>query len=328
MQDSQEQILANFQKLITERNRSPIKVATKQEEAEKVSNQQLLATASEYTVDNIVKGLADLQLEFGQIVVGLSEKIGKEHDKVDELKRAIAVEDRNLLKLKNTRIVADALHILQQEHQEKTRLIEADTNRQKEDLEKEAIATRKIWEREEQERSDRLQQELEISQKERQTEAEEYEYKLALTRQRISDANNSTKVKQEIELRETNEIKTKDWQQRESILQKSKAEFEQNQKLITSSTTELEEAVKKAREEAIKDIHKDAKIKADLFEKEWQGNKQSYEFQVQSLEQNVAKQLEQIQHLSTQLEAAMKQAQGLAMRALDNSANKLSTKTE
>ncbi|PSB02666.1 hypothetical protein [Merismopedia glauca] len=322
MQDSQEYILAMFQKLMAERNKSAIKVATKQEEAEKESNQQLLQTASQYTVDNIVKGLADLQLEFGEIITSLAEKLGKEHDKVDELKSAIAVETQHLQELKNIRLVADTLHILQQEHQEKLRLIEAESDRQKEDLDREIGKTRKSWQQEQQERTEEIQQQLEIQQKYRQKEAEEYAYKLELTRKRVADANTSNKAALEIELRENNEVKAKDWRERETVLKNSKAEFEQNQKQIATFTTEIEEAIKKAREEAIKDVHKEAKIKADLFEKEWQGSKQSYEFQIQSLEQNVAKQLEQIQGLSTQLEAVMKQAQGLAVRALDNSANK------
>jgi uncharacterized protein YggE len=44
---------------------------------------------------------------------------------------------------------------------------------------------------------------------------------------------------------------------------------------VTAFTTELEEAIKKAREEAIKDTSQKAKVDADLFEKEWQSTKQS-----------------------------------------------------
>jgi hypothetical protein len=328
MQDSQVQILTMFEKLMVERNKYGIKVATKQEEAEKETNKQTLQKAGAYTVDNIVKGLADLQLEFGSVITNLAEKLDKECDKVDELKSAIAVQTQHLQELKNIRLVADVLHILQQEHQEKLRSIEADTDRQKEELDRDIAKTRKAWEQQAEETKHKLEQELEIRQKDRQQEAEEYNYKLELTRKRIADSNISNKARIEIELRETNETKTKDWRERETILKTSKSEFEQNQKQIEAFKPEIEEAIKKAREEAIKDVHKEAKVKADLFEKEWQGSKQTYEFQIQALEQNVAKQMAQIQDISTQLEAVMKQAQGLAVRALDNSSNKLSVKTE
>ncbi|MDZ4874253.1 MAG: hypothetical protein CLLPBCKN_003649 [Chroococcidiopsis cubana SAG 39.79] len=89
-------------------------------------------------------------------------------------------------------------------------------------------------------------------------------------------------------------------------------------KQIAAFPTELEEAVKKAREEAIKDVNQDAKVKADLFEKEWQAAKQSYELQVQSLEQVITRQIEQIENLTAQMQAAQQQAQELALRAFQN----------
>ena len=84
----------------------------------------------------------------------------------------------------------------------------------------------------------------------------------------------------------------------------------------------MEEAVKKAREEAIKETSQKAKIEADLFEKEWESSKQSYELKTQSLEETIKKQTEQIEGISAQLQTALKQAQDLAMRAFDSSTNK------
>ena len=81
----------------------------------------------------------------------------------------------------------------------------------------------------------------------------------------------------------------------------------------------MEEAVKKAREEAIKDTSQKAKIEADLFEKEWESTKQSYELKVKSLEETINKQSEQIEGISVQLQTALKQSQDLAMRAFDSS---------
>ncbi|MBD2098217.1 hypothetical protein H6F90_24415 [Trichocoleus sp. FACHB-591] len=57
-----------------------------------------------------------------------------------------------------------------------------------------------------------------------------------------------------------------------------------------SSPTELEEAIKKSREEGIREANQGAKVKADLFEKEWEATKQSYELQIQSLEAKSQKQ--------------------------------------
>ena len=49
-------------------------------------------------------------------------------------------------KLRQVRLVADALYILRQEHQEKLRRLEEDSNQQKETIEKDKEKTRAIWE--------------------------------------------------------------------------------------------------------------------------------------------------------------------------------------
>jgi len=51
------------------------KVATKEQEAEQEKGKQILETAATYTVDSIVKWLADLQLYFGYIITELTEKL-------------------------------------------------------------------------------------------------------------------------------------------------------------------------------------------------------------------------------------------------------------
>ena len=137
VKDSKEQILAAFQRILAERKKLELKIATRQEEAEKEKNKQILSTASTYTVDSIVKGLADLQLDFGSIVIGLSEKLAKENSKLDELKLALEVETKHLQELQQIRVVADALDILNREHQEKLKTLEQDANNQKELQEKE-----------------------------------------------------------------------------------------------------------------------------------------------------------------------------------------------
>lgn len=328
VKDSKEQLMAAFQRIIAERKKLEFKIATRQEEAEKEKNQQILETASAYTVDSIVKGLADLQLEFGSIVTGLSEKLARENSKLDELKQALEIETQHLQELQQIRIVADALHILNQEHQEKLKLLEQDTASHREAIEKEIAQTRKNWQQAEAEYEITLQAQNELLTKERQQEVEDYQYRLELTRKINTDAYQARKRNQEQDLQEATALKEKQWVERNKILTEQQPVFEEHQKQIAAFSSQLDEAVKKAREEAIRDVHQDAKVKADLFEKEWQGTKQSYELKIQSLEQAINKQTEQVESLSSQLQAAMKQAQDLALRAFENSAGKFSQKSE
>ncbi|HLO86671.1 MAG TPA: hypothetical protein VK203_16960 [Nostocaceae cyanobacterium] len=321
IKDSKQQLVQAFQQIRAERKKLDSKIATKQEEAEKVKNQEILTIASAYTVDSIVKGLADLQLEFGSIVTSLSEKLAKENDKLDELNRAIEVETQRLQELQQIRVVADALDILTQEHQEKLKVLEQETANKREALEKEAATKRKEWQKEQAEFEEKVAAYNELLAKERQQEEEEYQYKLETTRKLNADAYEARKRKLERELQETGEAKDKNWAEREKALQEKQPQLTEYQQKAAAFPTELEEAVKKAREEAIKETSQKAKVEADLFEKEWEGSKQSYELRIKSLEETIQKQTEQIEAISTQLQTVLKQAQDLALRAFNTNSN-------
>ncbi|MBD2302678.1 MULTISPECIES: hypothetical protein [Nostocales] len=322
VKDSKQQLIQAFQQILAEQKKLESKIATKQEEAEKAKNQEILTAASTYTVDSIVKGLADLQLEFGSIVTSLSEKLAKENSKLDELNRAIEIATQNLQELQRIRIVADTLDILTQEHQEKLKTLEQDTASKQESIEKEIALKRKEWQKEQSEYEEAITAYNDTTNKERQREQEEYQYKLETTRKLNTDAYEAKKRTSERDIQEKTQEKEKDWTEREKVLSSNQALFKEYQQKVAAFPTELEEAVKKAREEAIKETSQKAKIEADLFEKEWESTKQSYELKIQSLEQTITKQTEQIESISTQLQATLKQAQDLAMRAFGNSAAK------
>jgi len=320
VKDSKQQLMQAFQQIIADRKKLENKIATKQEEAEKAKNKETLEAASTYTVDSIVKGLADLQLEFGSIVNQLSEKLATQNSKLDELNRGREIATQNLQELQQIRIVADTLDILTQEHREKLKILEEDIRSKREILEKEIAQKRKEWQKEQAEYEEALQAYNESLAKQRSLETDEYQYKLETTRKLNTDAYEAIKRDSEREIQENTQHKQKDWAEREKILKQRQPLFTEYQQKITTFPNEMEEAIKKAREEAIKETTQKAKIEADLFEKDWESTKQSYEAKVQSLEQTIQKQVEQIEGISAQLQTALKQAQDLAMRAFDGSA--------
>ena len=326
--DSKAQILEAFGRILAEKQKIDSKVATKEEEAEKEKNKQLLETASTYTIDSIVKGLADLQLEFGSIIIGLATKLTAETGKLDELKHAIAIETQHLQELQQIRIVADALHILTQEHQEKLKTLETTAATQREALEKEIAETRKIWQKDQQEFETLLQEQTELLASERQQKESDYQYELEQTRKIKADEYEEFRRKLERELNQSNQENEKNWTERESILTANQALFENYRQKVEAMPAELEEATKKAWGEGISEVNQEAKVKSDLFEKEWAASKQSFELKIQSLEQKIQRQTEQITELTNQLQTALKQAQDLAMRAFESSSGRFAPKTE
>ena len=313
--DSKAKILQNFQQILSENKKIESKVETKEQEAEKAKNKQLLEVASTYTIDSIVKGLADLQLDFGSVINGLSEKLSAESSKLDELKRGIEIETAQLQQLQQIRVVADALYILTQEHQEKITALEQSAASQREVIEKDTIQKRKVWEKEQQEFDIKVQEITALTIKEREQETADYRYELERTRKVETDEYEETKRKLERELQQSTREKDKNWVEREKVLSDNQAEFTKNQTKAAGFEEELKQANTKAKEEAIQEVSREAKVKADLVDKEWEGTKQGYELKVQSLQQNIQRQTEQIAEISAQLQATMKQAQDLAMKA-------------
>jgi len=220
-----------------------------------------------------------------------------------------------LQELQQIRVVADALYILTQEHQEKITALEQSAATQREVIEKDTTQKRKVWQKEQQEFDTAIQEEIALTTKERQRETADYRYELERTRKVETDEYEETKRKLERELQQSTREKEKNWVEREKFLSDNQAEFEANQKKAAGFEEELKQAYVKAKEEAIQEVSREAKVKADLVEKEWEGTKQGYELKVQSLQQTIERQTEQIAEISAQLQGTMKQSQDLAMKA-------------
>ena len=316
--DRKARVLSAFQQLLAERQIFTSQVTTKEEEAEQVRNREALATASQYTTDAIVRGLADLQLEFGTAVTSLTEQLSTETQKLDALKRAIATETNHLRDLQHIRVVADALDLLRKEHQERLRQLEQQVERDRELLEKEQTETRREWEKEQAEFEAIAQERETLRQRERQWREDDYRYETERSRKVEADDYDETRRQIERAIAESTQAKEKDWAEREQTLADHQAKLEDYQQKVDAFDAELDEAKKKAREEAIRDANQAAKVKADLFEKEWEASERAYELQIQSLERKIEQQTIQIAEISAQLQTTLSQAQELAMRAFSN----------
>ena len=317
--EGKDRILASFNQLLAQYQKTESKVATKEEVAEKIKNQELVTKTTDYTVDNIVNGMALLQLQFGSSINELTETLTTESVKLEEFKKAIAVEKNHLQQLSQVKLVADTLHILEQEHQEKLRLLEEKTTKQKEEITKETDNYHRQWEQEQEEFASKIQEEDELLQQQREQEEADYQYELARQRVVETDDYEEHKRQQETELADIGEEKEKDWQQREQYLADNEKEFTENQEKIATFEDKIKEAYNKAKGDAIKEADRKAKVQADLLEKEWEAEKQGYEFKLESLQATIERQINQINELTTQLQETNAQSQNLAMKAFNNS---------
>lgn len=317
-EDQKQQIFKEFQKILTERENIDLKIATKAEQAKKNENQRIVDSASTYTSDDIVTNLATLQIEFGGIVTNLAERLKSELSKLNELDQAIQIEAQNLEEVRQIRVVAEALDLLTQEHQDKLRVLERETTAQREALQKEITEQRLHWQKDQTAFETTVNEQNELLQKERQRQEADYHYNLERNRTIATNEYEEKKRTQEQEIQESNQIKDQEWSEREAILAENLLLVEEYQQLVQKFPTELEESVTHARAEAELTTTQAAEVKAELIEKEWEATKQGYEFQIQSLEAHIQQQAEQIATLQTQIQDALKQSQALTMKAFSS----------
>jgi hypothetical protein len=316
---SKDEITSLFHSLVEEHQGQTNRVVTKEEQAGRAKERQVVEAASQYTVETIVKGVADLQLTFGTKVDELLARLLEENAKLEELRQAIEVENRQSKYVSDVKIAADALHIQTLENKEEIRQREEEQNAKRQTLSQEIENTKAKWEKERKLLEQSRKEGEEQDKKNRAKGEADFIYDLERKHKVETDAFNEKKRKIERDISEATQAKEKAWTEREKLLAEKKAEHEANQARIATMPQELEDAVKKAREESIKDAHGDARVKARLLEKEVEANRKVYDLQIKSLDEQATKLQSQIESLTAQLQTANREVQELALQAIKGS---------
>ena len=278
-------------------------------------DREVLDRAAGYTVDHIVRQSADVQLEVGAVLAQLEERLSGEATKLGELVTATEVAGRELAELRRIRVAADALAALQQEGRERVARLQTEHQARLDALNREQSAARRAWEREDAEFAAEERRQQEETARERQQEEADHSYRRERERQHDADAQHAADRAQERDLAERRLTLERDWREREAALQAGAEQFEQDRVKVEAFPAELEEAVKKAREEGIRQANADAKVRSDLLERDWEASKQSYDLHLDSLQAAVAAAEAQVAELQAQQQRVSEQTQNLATRA-------------
>ncbi|MCA9662784.1 MAG: hypothetical protein KC486_30880 [Myxococcales bacterium] len=314
---SRDEILKAFAPLLRKFESEVAKVATKAEAAQEAADREVSERAAGYTVEGIIKGLAELQLSFGKAVEELSGRVEGEQVKLGELRRAIQVERRNHTKIHNTRVAADALEILKQDHARAVEGFEAEAADSRAKLDKEIADKRDEWAREAAAQEEANAEYEATLAKERKQAEEDHLYEVQ--RQTKIEADDQTERRRAVEreLADSEAAKEKDWGAREKVLAANADEIAKLKDEVAGYDAAIEEESKKAREAAIAQVNREAKHEAELLSREVAANIEVFEIKIASLESTITEQRSEIDKLSQQLSEALAQSQKLAHRAME-----------
>ncbi|KIG12366.1 Myosin heavy chain [Enhygromyxa salina] len=316
---SREEIDKAFSSLLRAHRQLAGNFETRAEAAERGRDREVVQQAAGYTVDNIVKGLAELQLEFSKALEDLSDRMETESGKVGQLQRAIEIERRRVAELENLTIAAEALALLEQEHAHKLAELQARSAEDQTELDAAIAETRERWASEAAARDLELAEQTARRDADRKLADEAHAYELARQDKLTANDNALAKRNLERELAEQTASKDKDWSAREAALELRGEEIAKLRTTVAGRDEALAKAETQAREQAIAAVNRDAKHEAELAARDAAADIEVFELKIKTLESRIGDQTGQLQELSTRLSAALSQAQKLASEALKNS---------
>jgi hypothetical protein len=272
---------------------------------------------STYTVENIIKGLAELNVSVGKAFSDLAEKLVNEANKLTELRKAIEIESSTLKEIHDITLAANTLSALIEAQNERKVTFEREMAEKQQQFEADMIRKREEWKKEQVEHDLTVKERDAVQKKQREREQEEYEYNLALARKKDADAYTGEQAALRKKLTEERAAFEKETAERSATIAAREAEFAELKKKVEQFPKELAEAVKKAADEARAAAQRQAQVEANLKEKEVEGDKRVAALKIASLEEVVAKQAAQIEALAKQLAAANTQVQDIAVKAIE-----------
>jgi hypothetical protein len=278
-------------------------------------------------VTNTIASLDSLQLGFGAAVSELSEKLTTEAAKLAEIREGVTAEITDLQTLHGLAVDEDTFEELIDNYETSSKAFGEELRARQETAQQDVQSLTKAWTKEQEQTGIAVKERVELDRKNSQREVQEYKYNLDLQRKIDREQHEQQQAALYYELAETKETQEKVWAERELALAEREKLFHETKAKVAAFVQDKEKAIEKAKGEGKGIATYQAKIKSDLYTKEVEGQKRFYEGRIESLEDTIGNQSERLNSLSKQLEAALKQVQDLAVKAIEGSANANSYQT-
>ncbi len=278
-------------------------------------------TQGQASIETIISELTGIRARLGESVGTLQQQLLREAGELQELRSEADAHTTHLRELHGIEVDEDTLRGLVKKYQETQKNADEHHAARKHGFEAELEAKKVAWRKEQEERARTVKEADEAGLRARKRESEEYGYETERRHKADADGLAQTKKTQQAELDAAKEQHDRSWAERELALAKREQEYAELKAKAAAAPKDLEAAVAKAEAEGVGIAKRQAKISADLQQKTNEGKKRVYELRVSELDSTISKQNEQINELSKQLATALKQAQDLAIKAIDGASN-------
>jgi len=305
-------------KQLQEKREAELKPEKKIEEKKK---REVVEMAEALSSEGVVNEIGNLKLEIGKRLTHISDGLEEEVIKYKKIQEAIKIKDEELKELYDIERSAETFAALIEAQNQKRQEFESEIAARKEELNREILAIREEWEKEKKEHEAEMKERDAAEAKRREREKEEYGYSFKREQQLAKDKFEDEKAKTEKEIQLKKEQMEKDLTEREKAVAEREEELGELQKKVIAFPKEMEEAINNAVKDTTERITLEAKNRAELIRKEFDGERNVLTTRIESLEKTAKEQSGQISNLSEQLEKAYQKVQDIAVKSVEGSSS-------
>ena len=313
--------LRNSEQEVVKLKKQPAAPSSKPMIKEKTVVKVVGDTSKVENVEGIILNLENIEKGLGKAMNEVANKLTVEAESLAELTENINEEKEQLGKLYDLKVENGILDELVKEYEGSKTSFGEESDKTRKTFEEDIAEKRKAWNKDKDLHYQKTSERDEVNSKRQEREREEHEYNLELGRSLKDDEYEQKKKQLQLELDDLREARETAWTTDEKALKDLETDFNTYKTKFEEVPDKLDKAIKKAEAEGKAIIERDAKEKAELLEKETESEKRIFELTIDSLDNTIKTQNSRITSLSKQLESALKQAQDLAVKAIEGSAN-------
>ncbi len=280
-----------------------------QEEQVREEEKELLTDVSDFSFETIVKELMDVKLVLNKNLEVLQEDLLAQYKKFVDLRRGVEISKKEVEQIHGVRINANSLAALIQAQKELKEECDQEIDQKRLDSEERVALQKMQWD-----------QERDAVERERGREEEAYQYDLQLNRKKDCDVYEEKKQSLDKELEERKSVVEQVLQEKEKGLDDREKRLDDLIEQVDSFPEQLANEVARARAEASDEVQRQLRFEIEIEKKEREGEGLLSEQIITSLRTKIAEQERQIEQLVQQANAAGRQVQDIAVKAVEGAA--------
>jgi len=321
MSNTKQEMLAAYKEVVKrlkEKRETELKPQARVEEKEK---EEAIQVADSLSMEGIAREIGNLKSEIGKVLVDLSDRMEDEIRRYFQVKKAVEAKEKELQEIYEIEKEALSLAALLEAQKERREQFDAEMAAQKEALEWEMASTREQWEEEQAAHEAEVKAREAAEKERRKRELEEHTYAFEREKRLAREQFEDEKAKMEREIQSRREELERDLTAREKALNEREAELHQLREKVAAFPGELSAAVAQAVQETTDRLNREAEAREALLKTEFEGEQRVLNSRIESLQQMVKDQQQQIAKLSSQLEKSYGQVQDIAVKAIEGSSS-------